>query len=102
MELQYWLSTFRTLTTESSLLTGFMFAGMRAAEGGEFAILNLFYLAVTSCSMGFGTLCISTASFSMMFGTQRALMGEEAYKSMDIAVETMKQKSYHCFYFFLI
>ena len=28
-------------------------------------------------------------------------MGEEAYKAMDIAVEVMKQKSYHCFYFFI-
>ena len=28
-------------------------------------------------------------------------MGEEAYKSMDIAVDTLKQKSYHCFYFFI-
>ena len=62
MELEYWLSTFKTLTTESSLLTGFCFAGMRAAAGGEYPILNMFYLAVTACSMGFGTLCISTAS----------------------------------------
>ena len=29
-------------------------------------------------------------------------MGEQAYKSMDIAVATIKQKSYHCFYFFII
>ena len=28
-------------------------------------------------------------------------MGEEAYKSMDVAVGTLKTKSYHCFYFFL-
>ena len=28
-------------------------------------------------------------------------MGEEAYKSMDIAVDVLKQKSYHSFYFFI-
>ena len=28
-------------------------------------------------------------------------MGEEAYKSLDVAVAIVKQKSYHCFYFFL-
>ena len=28
-------------------------------------------------------------------------MGEQAYKSMDIAVDTLKRKSYHCFYFFI-
>ena len=101
MELQYWMSTFRTMTTESALLTGFCFGGMRAAAGSDLYILNMFYLAVTACSMGFGTLCISTASFSLIFGTQRALMGEQAYKSLDIAVATIKTKSYHCFYFFI-
>ena len=29
-------------------------------------------------------------------------MGEQAYKSMDIAVATIKQKSIHCFIFFMI
>lgn len=28
-------------------------------------------------------------------------MGEDAYKSMDIAVDVIKRKSYHCFYFFI-
>ena len=37
----------------------------------------------------------------MIFGTQRALMGEEAYKSMDITVYELKKKSFHCFYFFI-
>jgi hypothetical protein len=57
------MSTFRTMTAESSMLTGFTFAGMRAAQGGEYPVLNMFYLAVTACSMGFGLLCISTATF---------------------------------------
>ena len=63
MELTYWMGTFRTMTTESSLLTGFCFAGMRAAQGSDLWLLNMFYLAVTACSMGFGLLCISTATF---------------------------------------
>ena len=28
-------------------------------------------------------------------------MGELAYESMDIAVDAIKKKSYHCFYFFI-
>lgn len=28
-------------------------------------------------------------------------MGEEAYKSMDIAVDVLKRKSYHCMYYYL-
>ena len=28
-------------------------------------------------------------------------MGEEAYKSMDSAIEQIKKKAYHCFYFFI-
>ena len=63
MELTYWMSTFRTMTTESSLLTGFCFAGMRAAEGSTNYVLNGFYLSMTAISMGFGLLCISTATF---------------------------------------
>ena len=63
MELNYWMSTFRTVTTQSSLLTGFCFAGMRGAAGCESLVLSFFYLAVTASSMGFGLLCITTASF---------------------------------------
>ena len=63
MELEYWMGTFRTMTTESALLTGFCFGGMRAAQGSTLWVLNMFYLSMTACSMGFGLLCISTATF---------------------------------------
>ena len=94
------MSTFRTLTTQSSMLTGFCFGGMHAAQGSEAWRLNLVFLAVTASSMGFGLLCITTATFvsvsillltpscfqSLIFGTQRALMGDHALASMDTAI----------------
>ena len=66
--------------------------------GSEAYILNMTFLSVTASSMGFGLLCITTATFvsddsladfvcqSLIFGTQRALMGEHALESMDIAI----------------
>ena len=75
MELNFWMSTFRMLTTESALLTGFAFGSLKAAAGGTIPVLNMVYLAATASSMGFGTLCISTASLSLIFGMEHALMG---------------------------
>ena len=72
MELNYWMSTFRTMTTMSSLLTGFCFAGMRAAQGSTLWVLNMFYLAVTATSMGFGLLCMSTGTFVSNISTRFA------------------------------
>ena len=101
MELNYWMSTFRMLTTESALLTGFAFGSLSAAAGTPNPVLNLIFLAITASSMGFGTLCISTASFSLIFGQERALMGDgDANDSMDRAIEMLKNKSYQCFYLF--
>ena len=74
---------------------------MRGAGGTSSWILQVIFLAFTSISLGFGILCITTASLSLIFGTQRALMGHQALTSMDIAVDMLKRKAYHTFYFFL-
>ena len=67
---------------------------MHGAAGSDQHLLNMIYLTFTSFSMGFGLLTISTATFSLMFGTQKALMGGEgALESMDIAITALREKS---------
>ena len=75
MELNYWVRTFSTLTTEAALIVGFSFGGLTAIKEfkGQQTSLNIVYLAATACSMGCGLLCITTASFCLMFGPGKAL-----------------------------
>jgi len=91
------------MTTQASLLTGFCFGAMRGAADGENKTLIMIYLAFTSCSMGFGLLTISTASFCLIFGNEKALMGGVgALSSMEMAIDTLRAKSHQCFYCFVI
>lgn len=118
MELQYWITTFKTMTTNSSLLTGkhkqaykcfylgFTFTAMAAATGSESQRLSMVFLAITACSMGFGLLCITSASLCLMFGREKALLGggtvtEDALQAMDTAIAHLKKKSHQCFFYFI-
>jgi hypothetical protein len=89
MELQYWIETFRAMTHNASMLTGnktllfenfigFAFGAMYSAHGSEQHFLNLVFLSITACSMGFGLLCITTATLCLIFGTERALFGKDS------------------------
>mmetsp|Transcript_1381 Transcript_1381/g.1819 ORF Transcript_1381/g.1819 Transcript_1381/m.1819 type:complete len:96 (-) Transcript_1381:145-432(-) len=58
------------------------------------------YLVATSVSMGFGLLCITTASFCLMLGPGKALRSS-SMKGIEQTIEHMKEKSYLCFWFFV-
>jgi len=48
---------------------------MKAAAGSDAQILNLIFLAINACSMGFGLLCITSSTLCLIFGRERALLG---------------------------
>lgn len=50
------------MTKQSTLLTGFAFARLAGAVGSDKAFIGVFYLAVTSISMGFGLLVITQST----------------------------------------
>lgn len=76
MELDYWISTFKTMGTNASMLTGFTFGAMySAADSNDSFPLDLIFLVFTACSMGLGMLTITIATFCLMFGKEQALMG---------------------------
>ena len=102
MELNYWVRTFTTLTTEAALLCGFSFGGLTAIAEfkGQQAYLNAAYLVATSISMGFGLLCITTASFCLMLGPGKALRAG-SMKGIEETIEHMKDKSFFCFWCFV-
>ena len=102
MELNYWIRTFTTLTTESALLCGFSFSGLSAIANykGHQTYLNMGYLITTAISMGFGLLCVTTASFCLMLGPGKALRAS-SMKGIEETIEHMKEKSYMCFWFFI-
>lgn len=56
---------------------------------------------MTSAAMGFGLLTIIVASLCGMLGPGLALRGQEGATSMHKAVESMKDESINCFYFFI-
>ena len=103
MELTYWTRTFRTLTMESSLLTGFSFGGMAAIAEfkGEVKQLNMIYLSATASSMGFGLCCITTASFCLMLGPGKALRAANV-EQIDETINHLKDKSHLGFFFFVL
>ena len=94
MELRYWQGTFKALSTQASLLTGFAFGSLQGAKGHDNETMVVVYLISVSVCMGFGLLCMSTATFCMIFGMERSLMGTEALESMDVAIESLKNKSH--------
>ena len=87
------------MTTESALLTGFCFGGL-VLEVESNSVLTFGYLSATSFSMGFGLLCITIATFCLMFGQGRALRGE-GLEAIDTAIEQLKSKSFACFRYFM-
>jgi hypothetical protein len=52
--------------------------------------------------MGFGFLTIVSCSLCSMLGPGLALRGSEGALSMHKAVDTMKEESTHCFYYFML
>lgn len=60
------------------------------------------FLASTTLAMGFGLLTIITSSLCSMLGPGLALRGSEGALSMHKAVDTMKDESTNCFYFFML
>lgn len=56
--------------------------------------------------MGFGLLCITSATLCLIFGREKALMGggttnEDSLQAMDVAIFNLKQKSHQCFVYFV-
>ena len=103
-ELEYWVSTFKTMAGQSAMLTGFCYGGLSLAAQGNDAISNAIsfgYLATTTGAMGFGLLTIIVAALSSMLGPGLALRGSEGAGSVHKAVDVMKSESVNCFNFFI-
>ena len=75
MELNYWITTFTTLATQSALLVGFSFYGLNAISetSGKQLIISTCFLVATATSMGFGLLCVTTCSLVLMLAPGKAL-----------------------------
>ena len=81
------------------ILVGFTFGAMQAAAGSDAQLLNVVFLGINACSMGFGLLCITSATLCLIFGREKALMGggttsEDSLQAMDVAIFNLKQKSH--------
>lgn len=79
---------------------------MYAAAGTNNETLTMVFLAITASSMGFGLLCITSASLCLMFGREKALLGggttsEDSLQAMDTAIGHLKTKSHQCFFYFI-
>jgi hypothetical protein len=86
------------------MITGFCYGGLSLAEKEDTQfddIISFGFLSATSAAMGFGLLTIIVASLCGMLGPGLALRGKEGPESMHKAVESMKDESTNCFYFFI-
>lgn len=105
-ELDYWQKTFNTMARQSAMLAGFCYGGLSISSGNVDdplyqGSLCFGYLSSTTACVGFGLLTIVIASLCSMLGPGLALRGSEGATSMHKAVDTMKDESTHCFYFFI-
>jgi hypothetical protein len=84
-------------------LAGFCYGGLsvNGEDGKASGLLSFGYLSVTTAAMGFGLLTIIVSALCSMMGPGLALRGAEGAKSMHKAVDTMKEESTQCFYFFV-
>jgi len=90
---------FSQVTLIFVILIGFTFGAMQAATGSDAQILSIIFLGINACSMGFGLLCITSATLCLIFGREKALMGggttnEDSLQAMDVAIFNLKQKSH--------
>jgi hypothetical protein len=101
IELQYWMKTFKTITTESALFAGFCFGGLVINIEESTPVLNMAYLTSTCMAMGFGLLAITIASICLMMGPGKSLRGKTP-EDVDKAVDMLKDKSFECFNYFIL
>lgn len=86
------------------MITGFCYGGISLAKHDDTqysSIISFGYLSTTTAAMGFGLLTIVVAALCSMLGPGLALRGSEGALSMHKAVETMKDESKNCFFFFV-
>jgi hypothetical protein len=104
-ELEYWVSTFKTMAGQSAMLTGFCYGGLSLSAPGKDPISNAIsfgFLATTTGAMSFGLLTIIVAALCSMLGPGLALRGSEGAGSVHKAVDVMKSESVNCFNFFIL
>ena len=58
------------------------------------------YLVMTATSMGFGLLCMTTATLTLYLGPGKALRAQ-SIAEIELTIEKMKNKSHTCFWFFV-
>ena len=91
------------MASQSALLAGFCYGGLSAPISDKVnSFITFGYLSTTTCGMAFGLLCITIATFCVMFGPGLALRGGEGAESMHKAVENLKIESKQCFKFFVL
>lgn len=98
------MTTFKTMAGQSAMITGFCYGGISLTKHDDTqysSFISFGYLSTTTAAMGFGLLTIVVAALCSMFGPGLALRGSEGALSMHKAVETMKDESSNCFYFFV-
>ena len=89
---------------QSAMLAGFCYSGISLSKADDLkfsSFVSFGYLASTTAGMGFGLLTIVVAALCSMLGPGLALRGSEGAQSMHKAVETMKDESIGCFYYFI-
>jgi hypothetical protein len=87
------------------MITGFCYGGISLSKHDDTqysSLISFGYLSTTTAAMGFGLLTIVVAALCSMLGPGLALRGSEGALSMHKAVETMKDESSNCFYFFVL
>jgi hypothetical protein len=84
------------------MLAGFCYGGLSIDSDKPSWIIQFGYLAFTTLGMGFGLLVIVIASLCSMLGPGLALRGPDGPNSVHLAVDTMKEESVMCFYFFIL
>ena len=84
------------------MLAGFCYGGLSIDSNKVSWWIQFGYLSFTTLGMGFGLLVIVIASLCSMLGPGLALRGPEGPNSVHLAVDTMKEESVLCFYFFIL
>ena len=91
------------MASQSALLAGFCYGGLSAPISDKVnSFITFGFLSTTTCGMAFGLLCITIATFCVMFGPGLALRGAQGAESMHVAVENLKEESKTCFKFFIL
>ena len=102
-ELNYFVQLYNGISGISAMMAGFGFASLKISfPESTSRLLQILYLSITTCAIGFQLCAILNAATCSVFGPGKFLRGKHGLASANHAVNVLEQKSEVTIAYFLL